>query len=47
MNQITLGEHEHLKYCGSAHKPARRQQGQLIWRWTNTSRKKIIGKINN
>ena len=42
MNQITLGEHEHAKYCGSAPQPARRQQGQLIWRRANSSGKKYI-----
>ena len=40
MNQITLGEHEHGTYCGLASQPARRQQGQLFWRGTNSSGKK-------
>ena len=29
MYQITLGKHEHGKYCGSASRPARLQRGQL------------------
>ena len=47
INQIKLGEHEHEKYCGSAHEATRRQQGQLIWRGTNSSEKKYKIKINN
>ena len=37
-NQITLGEHEHGRYCGLAPQPARLQQanllegGQFIWK---------------
>ena len=30
INEITLGEHDHDKYCGSAPQADRRQQGQLI-----------------
>ena len=45
INQITLGEHQHAKYCGSAPQPARRQQGQLIWK--KRCKIKLRGKINN
>ena len=37
MNQITLGEHEHGKYCGSVPQPARREQGQLVGNRANSS----------
>ena len=39
MNQITLEKHEHGKYCGSVSQPARRQQGQLIWKGASFSGK--------
>ena len=39
IHQITLGEHEHGKYCGSAPQPAhlvtgptQLESGQLIWK---------------
>ena len=39
INQITLGEHAHRKYCGPPPQPARPQQGQLIWREASSSGK--------
>ena len=39
MHQIILGEYEHEKYCGPDPQPARRQQGQLIRRRDNLSKK--------
>ena len=39
INQITLGEYEHGKYCRLAPQPARQQQGQLIWKGASSSEK--------
>ena len=39
INQITLEEHEHGKYCKSALQPASLQKGQLNWKGANSTGK--------